>query len=403
MIPPRPSAPPSLYRPCTLLVGFVMGLLVLMWFGREMSKHDWHHDFFRFHPLIAPESNYQPTVAEMRAIVRARCRPDQILVIIGGNSIFQGVGQPVEKLWTRHLQQLLGDRFAVVNLAFRGSGLTDGGAVVAESLRDEFPRQIYVANTLPFNGASPGGSHDYRFMVLDALHKGWLLDHPPRNAVIDDYINRSDVYPRSRELNLSARLDAWLYFRETWNWWSCTYFFTFPGPLTTNPERAFRPRNHFSDQENDFETIPTSRRFRPEVHAIEMNITKNLSAMYYLPGPDGRWEKNAFEFSQFQKIARETFPDALKARTLVVLSRNNPYYTRQMSPVEQERDELAYRDSLDVWHSLGYAAADYGNNFQPDDFGDRTHLTTRGGRKLAEQLAPEIRSLAIKLNFPIAD
>ena len=155
MSEPAPVPVPRFFQPVTLLAGVVLGLIGLAWAGRAVTGRDWHRDFVRFHPLIAPESMYQPTIGEMRAIVRARCRPDQILVIVGGNSIFQGVGQPVENLWTRHLQELLGDRYAVVNLAFRGSSPTDAGALAAESLRDEYPRQIYLANVPPFVPSGP--------------------------------------------------------------------------------------------------------------------------------------------------------------------------------------------------------------------------------------------------------
>ena len=163
---PLPSAP--FFRPVTLLAGVALGLGLLAVAGRLVTRDDWHRDFHRFHPFIAPETLYQPTVAEMCAIIRARCRPGQILVVVGGNSVFQGVGQPVEKLWTRRLQERLGDRYAVVNLAFRGSAPTDAGALAAEALRAEFPHQIYLANVPPFKAASPGGTVEYFLMLLDA-------------------------------------------------------------------------------------------------------------------------------------------------------------------------------------------------------------------------------------------
>lgn len=383
-----------------LVAGLILGLALLAAAGAWVTTRDWHRNFHRFHPLISPEAMYQPTIGEMRGIVRAQCRADQILVIVGGNSIFQGVGQPVDRLWSRHLQALLGERYAVVNLAFRGSSPTDAGALVAESLRAEFPHQIYVANVPPFVAASPAGSLDYRFMLFDAYYKGWLIDHAPRNVAIADYLARTDVYPHARELALGARLDAWLRFRDLWNWWSFRYFFTFPTTQTAAADRAFRARNHFVDQEPDFEAMPLSDRFSPKFFDVEMTITRNTTAQFYQSDGSGGWVPYVPEHTQFRKIAAAAFPDKVKARTLIVLARNSPYYASRLSAAEQARDELAFRDGVRLWQELGYAAMAYGTDFEEADFGDRTHLTVRGGAKLAEQLAPEIRALAKRLAYP---
>lgn len=395
-----PSTAPRLFQPLTLLAATLLGLGALAWAGRAVTNHNWHRNFVRFHYMIAPESQYQPTVGEMRAIIRDQCRPDQILVVVGGNSIFQGVGQPVEKLWTRRLQELLGDRYALVNLAFRGSSPTDAGALAAESLRDEFPRQIYLANVPPFTTAAAAGSIDYSFMTLDALHKGWLLDHPERNSQVADRLSRPDLYPNFRELDLGARLDAALRFRELWNWWSATRAFTFPTSLTPEAKRAFLPRNALPDTERDFDEIPFAERYAPRFLETEMLITRNTTAQYYTRTPDGGWQISEFELAQFRKFAGWAFPDRLKARTLIVLSRNSPFYTSKLSGAEQARDELAFRDCAAAWRELGYAATEYGTGFKEDDFGDRTHLTVSGGHKLAARLAPEIRALANKLGYP---
>ena len=399
MTSPAPSSPPRFFQPVSLLAGVVLGLIALAWAGHTVTRQNWHRDFVRFHPLITAETQYQPTIAEMQAIVRERCRADQILVIVGGNSIFQGVGQPVDQLWTRRLQELLGARFAVVNLAFRGSSPTDAGAVVAESLREEYPRQIYLANVPPFAAASAGGSLSYFFMVLDAERKGWLLDLPERTAVIADRLAWPDLYPTVREESLGARLDAVLRFRELWNWWSATRFFTFPTSRTPELRNAFRPRNAFPDTEPDFEDIPFTQRFAPQFAAAELEITRNTSAASFRPDGRGGWRPIPAQHLEFKRYARTAFPEPLKARTLIVVSHNSPYFVQQMTPAEQTRDALAIRTTVDRWRDYGYAAADYGPDFVADDYGDRTHLTARGGAKLAARLAPEIHELATRLGY----
>ncbi len=397
--PPTTEAAPRFFQPATLVAGILLGILGLAWAGRAVTTRDWHRDFHRFYPLIGPESMYQPTIGEMRAIVRARCRPDQILVIVGGNSIMQGVGQPVERLWTRHLQELLGDRYCVVNLAFRGSSPTDGGALVAESLRDEFPRQIYIANVPAFSTASPAGHLDYRFMTLDALYKGWLIDFAPRQAVLADVLSHPKHYPGAREADLGARLDAWLRFRDFWNWWAVTRAFTFPTPMLPSFRLAYQARNKFSDHEPDYEATPFRDRLLLQNVELETQITRNTTSPYYEKDATGNWQTIGIAMTQFDNFAKDAFPAPLKTRTLIVVADNCPFYVNRLTADEKQRDTLAIRDTVARWKTHGYDAIDYGPGFVETDYGDRTHLTSTGGRKLAARLAPEIDQLAGRLGY----
>ena len=191
-----------------------------------------------------------------------------------------------------------------------------------------------------------------------------------------------------------------LRFRDLWNWWSATRGFTFPTPRTPERARAFRARNDFPDTEPDFEAMPFAERFAPRFAATELTITRNTTAPFYEPDGAGGWRPVPYMHAEFDRYASTAFPGPLKARTLIVVSPNSPHYTEQLTPAERARDELATRETLARWIAHGYAATDYGPGFEPEDFGDRTHLSTRGGRKLADRLAPEIRALAGRLGYP---
>src|SRR5471032_41897 len=169
------------------LGGLALGLIALSLVGRRVARTDYHPGFIRFFPPTSPETNYFPTLNELTAIVRGRCRPDQILVIVGGNSILQGVWQPAEEVWSKHLQDLLGDHYCVLNFAFRGAGPANGGAVVAEVLRNAYPRQIYIANEAVQTAVESIGFDPYRYLTWEAYYRGLLIDYPPRNAIIADY------------------------------------------------------------------------------------------------------------------------------------------------------------------------------------------------------------------------
>ncbi len=389
----------ALFRPRSFLIGLLLGLILCSAMARFVSNRDYHDVFTRFHIYISPEGQYYPTVDEMCSIVRSRCRSDQVLVIIGGNSIFNGVGQPVEKLWSNELQRQLGDRYVVLNMAFRGAFCTDGGAVVAEALRHEFPRQIYVANTGPFVTPEPIGSAPYRYLIWEASCRGITENFAPRSQVIED--SRLHEYVRSRWIELwsGQYLDRVLRFRDLWNWVGYKYFFTIQNPMTPHMPEAMWARGRFADIENDFEDTPFSSRFLPEYRDAEMKIVRGFSATYYAKDPDGTWRIRPEYLAAFNRVAKGAFPDDLKGRTLIMLSRNSPLYLRQLEPDEMVREDTAYSDGVKAWRANGYNADQYGRDYDETDFGDRTHLTGTGGRKLAAQVATDVQELAAKLGY----
>lgn len=396
--PPAP-APRPFFKPWTLLLGFVAGLVLLSFAGRTVIKRDLHPNAVRFHPMIAPDSQYEPTMGEMRAFVRARCRSDQILVLVGGNSILLGVGQPADRVWTKRLQEILGDRYAVVNLAFRGSSPTDGGAFVAESLREEFPRQIYVANVSALQAADAIGIETYRFIFFDAYYKQMLLPWAPRDQQFKDYLAEPAFGTARFERRLGAQIDSVLHYRDFWNWWSATKFFTFATPYQPDPGLAFRARAKFTDQETDYDTLPFDQRFSPSAVANDTIIARAYSAHGYAKNAGGEWQLAGAAREQFLRFAANAFPDSLKPRTLMLISRNSPFYTQKFEPELRARDDIAVRDTIAGFEKLGYAALDTGNHYAIEDFGDRTHLTSAGGAKLAATVAPKIEALAAKLGY----
>ena len=299
------------------------------------------------------------------------------------------------KLW----HELLPNRYAVVNLAFRGSSPTDGGALVAESLRDEFPRQIYLANVAALQAADAIGIETYRFIFFDAYYKDMLLPWAPRDQQFKAYLG-DPAYSTARfERRLGAQIDSILHYRDFWNWWSTTKFFTFATPFQPSPKLAHKPRSYFKDEENDYEGTPFEQRFTPPTIAADTEISRGYSAAGYAKDAGGRWQLAPAAREQFMGYAARAFPDLLKPRTLILISRNSPFYTRKFEPELRERDDVAVRDTIAGYEELGYAALDTGTNYAIEDFGDRTHLTSAGGAKLAAVVAPKIEALATKLGY----
>jgi lysophospholipase L1-like esterase len=402
MSEPPPGSPPQrspFFRPGTFLVGLLLGLALCSLVARRVSSQSYHRGFTRFYLGISPEAQYYPTLDEMKAIVRSSCRPDQTLVIVGGNSIFNGVGQPPGSVWTGELQNQLGDGYFVVNFAFRGALCTDGGAVVAEALRKEFPRQIYVANTSPFGAVAPYGTEPYRYLFWEALARGELEAFPPRDADVSHFRRRYMSWGERFDVGSRESLDRVLRFRDLWNWVGFTRLFTIPSMMTPHLPEAIWPRMKVADTETDFDTIPFDVRFRPEIREAEMKIVRGFSKIFYTEGPDGAWILRPETAKEYGEQIRAAFPDDLKARTLILLSRNSPLYVEQLTPSERSRDDQAYRDAIGLWQKAGCAAGEYGTGYEVLDFGDRTHLTSRGGQKLAHTVADLVRSLSDKLGY----
>jgi len=348
---------------------------------------------------MSPETKYYPTVNEMMAMVRARVKPGQILVIVGGNSVLRGVGQPPAQVWTKHLQENLGDGYCVINLAFNGSAITDGAAVVAEALRTEFPRQIYMANAAPAQPPMADGSNEYRFMFWDAWYKGLLVDDPARNVEIKKF---HALFPYSEgmpELHAREWLDQWLYFQDLWNSVTFTKFNTVWGFYIPGLTPFLKPRKAFPDPEPDFLEMPMAARYKPDDLEAEMINVRGCSEYAFMKDAAGKWQVYQPKWDEFDSINKATFPPELKKRSLILLSRNSPYYIRRLPPDEQERDDLAYLYAVKKWKESGCDSMDYGKDFTVDDYGDRTHLTWHGGIKLARLVADKVQAMSQGLGY----
>ncbi len=379
-------------------MGFGIAFSYCIWTGIRVRNQDQHPNFGRFHIMIAPDTHYYPTLSEMQSIIRKRCQPDQILIIIGGNSILNGVGQPIDQIWSRRLSEELGSRYCVINFAFRGATMTDAAAVVAESLRTEFPNQIYVTNTGAMGWASPFGSTTYRWLFWEAFYNGALIDDPIRNLAIKTLqepgllpLYEQAVYQKSAHLTAAPDL---------WNSFNLNTCMTIATPLLRTWSETLKPRAKFQDIENNFNDIPFKDRYRAENNTIEMEITKGFSILGYKQPNEGNWVQNKSHWEAYQKGLSEMMPKELRARTLILLSRNSPFYLSQLSPSELEREDLSYADSLTVLNDLGFSAIEYGRDFNLEDYGDRTHLTIQGGTKLATLVAKKIKTIAHKINSP---
>jgi len=399
----------------TVLLGALVGFGGMCLLGRQAARENHLSPFVRFTQWTSPETKYYPTIGEMTSLVRATVRPDQVLVVVGGNSVLRGVGQPVQRIWTKALQQNLGPGYGVVNFAFNGSTVTDAGAVVAEALRREYPRQIYIANASPAAPPAPAGSGVYWFVFWEAYYKGLLIDDPVRAAAIAEH-NHYDVIGNPpggaglRELKAREWLDRLFYFQDFWNKITYRHVNTVWGYYMPGTTDFLRARKDYPDPEPDTLTYPMDVRYNPGNLAVEMAIVRGCSQYCYLStdasghfqmrkDASGRWPLYAPVWDDFAAGIKVAMPQELKKRTLILLSRSSPFYVRRLTADERERDDLAYIHSVAMWKAGGYDAMDYGKDFGVEDYGDRTHVTWQGGAKLAILVADKIREMSKNLGY----
>ncbi|HVW20910.1 MAG TPA: hypothetical protein VHC86_06810 [Opitutaceae bacterium] len=403
MNPPDEHAPRARFgwiRPAWFLAGLALGLAGLAWLGYRSSRTDFHPGYVRIYQAISPETSYYPTLGEMESIVRAKCRPGQVLVVVGGNSILQGVWQPVGEVWSQRLQALLGGHYCVVNFAFRGSSPTDGGAVVAEALRKEFPHQIYIADEAPLTGVGSWGPESYRYVFWDAYFGGRLLPDAARDARVRELEADPAQRRALRELRIADGFGRIFHQDDWWNQVCYRWLCTIPSDLGPAIPELWRPRKDFADQEPDAtDPVWLGRRYPDNVLATEMQIERSAALFYHSRGPDGRWQLAEATRQDLSSLFTAAFPAPLRARTLMLIGYDSPYYRSRLDADEASRQEQAYEDTLRLWHEAGYPAIAYGRNFNENDYGDRIHLSKLGGAKLADAVAPAVRQLAQKLGY----
>ncbi len=372
------------------LFGVLAGFLIAVIAGHQAAGFSKPSRFQRFHQHISPDAAFYPPFSMLENLALARWQPGKTVVLIGGNSVFNGVGQPLSELWSVHLQDLLGPRFVVVNLSFRGAYASEGAALTAESLLRRGVPVIYVTNAGPGPMARPYES-TYAYLFWDGLAQHELLDNPARTRELQ---LRQRVLPAvitdgMKAKQLGGTLNAWLRFDDLWHHIGYRHFFTVWSYVAH--ENFLRPKDRWPDFEPT--APPVADRFQA-LFDTEMAITRGFGQTMMEPDGSGGWKPVSSILQQAGLDIDEIFAPQLKSRMLVVLVRNCPYYIDRLPPTEQKRDRATYTAYQTLWREHGINCVVAGSNFAADDYFDRVHLVGSGGLKLAEIVAASVRPMA---------
>lgn len=382
----------SKLHPRVFLLGILIGFMSCCIAGYLTTQKNQYGELPRFGQLTSPDSLFYPTFCQMQAIVRSRAKHDQILVIIGGDSVMNGCGQKEALLWSKDLQARLGSKYKVVNLALRASSTFEGAYFVAESLANEYQKLIFVTDARPAFCRNTALSF-YDYLYFDGLYKGrlqkgsaWDKDFAYRQAQAS--INAKGKWS---ELENHKRLDALCYFDDLWTTIGYRRFFTVWSFLTAG--HFWEPRRRFPDNEPDL--VPIGQRYQ-HLNADLAIIQKTTEPFYGFQGE--RLYRKRREWKGFEDQIQNV-PSDLRKHCLVLLMRNSPYEVTKLSKREQLRDAAAYHDSLVDWQSAGFKTVIVGDNFSAEDYWDRCHLTPPGGAKLASIVEALVKAKAKELGY----
>jgi hypothetical protein len=400
----RPGLLERLVVPAPLLAGALLSFVACCVLGRILSHHNQYKFFTRFHRYIQPETLYYPTASQVRGLARDRLDPEKIAVVVGGNSILNGVGQREREVWTRKLQKLLGEDYRVLNLAMVGAQPSEFGGVTAEILAKDYRRLIYVAD---LGSSTSSGDPDgllYRYFFWDAHFKGMLPLDPDRDQrLVEIETDRAKKDSVFAELKTGRRLDGTLFFQDLWTTCALKKRNTVWTPqMAGKPFTA--PRQTFADPEVRVRSV---REARLEPDERSLDIVRGCAVGF--PGlvlgkllpPVGAREgvKLDPDLSPLARNARACFPPEVRSHSLLLVLRDSPHVVNRLEPPLKADYDWAQANAARMLELAGFASLAVGQDFTEDDFVDRCHLSEEGGRKLASKVAPKVRELAGRLGF----
>jgi hypothetical protein len=370
------------------------GLVTL---GHVVSGINYIHDFARFHLYINPATLYYPTASQAVELTKSLVPRDKIAVVVGGSSVMWGAGQSDSELWTRRLQEDLGDRYSVVNLALPSGSPQEHGGVTAQYLFKNGYKVIYLADLGGSFGPPDGLFTPY--VYWDGYYRGYLLPNDQAMPLIETLSKSRTTAPPLDELRTRAALDSVLRFTDFWNAFGYNVLFTTWNYLVYPPAGQFvSPRGQFTDPQGSYP--PTARYSSPPL-AQAMAIVRGYVYTQCPVGPSGPQGKDSADlyWDSWESSARVAFPAEFRRNMLMVRLFQARYYRDQLTDSERECYAAAFANMSNRLMTDGYNAAELGADWTAEDYVDVTHPSASGGDKMAEQLAGDVRRIAQDLGY----
>jgi hypothetical protein len=338
-----------------------------------MTSKNIFGNFNRFYLMLAPDTSFFPTARQVRHLAFALLDKSRVNVVIGGSSVFYGVGQPEGMTIADNLRRELGGDYRVINLAMRGGDVSGMAEETTEMLLREGYKVIYLTDIGVATGPQPIGSLPYQYFYWDAKARGYLMDWPLRDAALGEGAWLSNPA-------LGGWLNSFLNFNDLWNTIGYEKFFTVFTSLL--PNSFWVPRKKFSDNEID---PPVESRYRNSVD-VEMRIVHGISQPLVEPQWDG-----------FRQAFDVAIPGPVRRFMVVAVCENSPFYLDQATQSERDNRRVLRQTTVQIIEKLGASGVvNACEGFDKDDYVDRVHLSVQGAGKITSPLAAAVRALAAK-------
>lgn len=368
----RPEKTPSkgpLFACLCFCAGFFLTTAVLVILGAYASSANMFRDFGRFHTRLAPDTFFLVTAKEVRSLATTIADKSKINVVIGGSSVFYGVGQPAGQSLADNVRRELGDNYRVINLAMRAGDVSGIAEQTVEMLMREGYKTIYVADMgLPMP-PSPIGGRPYQYFYWQAKARGYLYDWEARDRVLGEAAWIS-------EPALGAMLNRWLNFNELWNYIGYRYAFTVFSGLIPYP--YWQARMDLPDNEID---PPAAFLYRNV--ELEFNIIEQISRI-----------PSAAEWKHFENTVDVALPPQVRPLMVVAFCENSSWLFEQTSPQNLKNRGAVWTVMKGILENFKVTPVAACDGLVKDDYIDRTHLSVSGAAKAAPKLTEAIRSLA---------
>lgn len=378
-------------KPTYFFAGIILGFLICCLAGYAVSHKARFAHFNRFYNIINPQIYYYPTAHELLATAQHIVKDkNKVMVLIGGSSVFRGTGQNPEDVWSKELQKQLGKQYVVLNYGVDGGTFTSFGAVAFRMLIERYQKVIFVSTCSP--SASPiDGIDIYRYLFWDAYYK--KLFHPDSTEAIEiESAKAKQMTLKGMEQHILSQLDSHLYFQNLWNWMAYRVGFTVWSEFSgTTP---FRARRRFVEPSTDLAAIrenvlKDASRFDGEVamfaKIIEKSIDVNKTPLQMNP-----------EKVQEARLSYEhAFSPRYRNQILCVLINENPRQLSKLSHKHLIAHDVVMKQTYKMLGELGYHAIAIGQHFLADDYFDGGHLYVSGGKKVAAEVAREVKKIAL--------
>ncbi len=375
-------------------VGVSFCLLILMGFLAGQSDVLNRRD--RLNVFQNPASYFFPTAKLVLSHTLSGLREDQTLVIVGGNSNFEAVGQEDHELWTLKLQTTLGDKYKVVNLATIGSESTDFAGVIFRIVEPIHPKTILVFNSYCNMGIQFqwDDRHPFRYFFWDAYYKGLIPLEPEMAEAYGRLKAESLKYEKMKEIHLSLQLDAVLRARDLWTYIGYKSFFTVWSGFTK--EAIFTPRYSPLLREP-----PARKTLQDRLKTMDMtheDLMTNLRSQFdgrYVLADDGKFSSVPSVKETWLNNARNNLPARQRAKTLIAMLWTNQYFVDQLNKNEQNAYKFVFDQSISDLRQIGYNVFSLGHDYDAEDFETSFHYVGSASQKMADDVAREV----LKINL----